>query len=131
MAASLLMTNNFGGLAVGFRHATYLAPALLALMLPVLADRRPFAAAVSWLIAVVAGASAVVCWCLLVCNPWSELTFPPTQLPTRWQSYVPVVGQVVGQASGESTRGKPLVRERLGRSASRLRAFALRPASAS
>ena len=113
LAASLLMTNNFGGLAVGFRHATYLAPALLALLLPVLADRRPIPTAMSWVIATVAGASTVVLLAFAVSDPWAELTVPPTQWPTRWQAYVPVVGQVIGRASGELDEfGKPLVPER-------------------
>ena len=59
LAASLLMTNNFGGGAVGFRHATYLAPAMLTLLLPVLADRRPAARAGGYAIAAVAAVSMV------------------------------------------------------------------------
>ena len=43
LAVSLLTTNNFGGVAVGFRHATYLAPAMVVLLLPVVAGTRPAA----------------------------------------------------------------------------------------
>ena len=34
LGGAILTTNNFGGEAVGFRHATFLAPALLILLLP-------------------------------------------------------------------------------------------------
>ena len=38
LAAAILTTNNFGGGAVGFRHATYLAPAMLVFLLPWIAE---------------------------------------------------------------------------------------------
>ena len=45
LVVTLLMTNNFGGAAVGFRHAAFVCPSLLALMLPLLATPLRRAAA--------------------------------------------------------------------------------------
>lgn len=94
LAASLLMTNNFGGGAVGFRHATYLAPAMLTLLLPVLADRRPAVRAGGYALGAVAAMSLVAMLLFHVKQPWPNTTFPPAQLGT-WQNYFPIVAKVV------------------------------------
>ena len=58
LAVALLTTNNFGGAAVGFRHAVYLSPVFAVLVLPWLAGdssarRRPAIVAVASVSAVV------------------------------------------------------------------------------
>lgn len=90
LAASLLTTNNFGGTAVGFRHATYLAPAMLALLLPVFVDRRPAARACAWAITILAGLSAVTLLLFAVRNPWYALVLPSGPVGT-WEDYFPMV----------------------------------------
>ena len=94
LAGSLLTTNNFGGGAVGFRHAAYLATALLALLLPVVADPRPAgrrrAAALTGLAAV----SALVLLLFAVRDPWSPLTVPPSVIGS-WDAYVPMVARIL------------------------------------
>ena len=94
LAASLLMTNNYGGGAVGFRHATYLAPALLALLLPVLAGRSPAARAGGYAIGAVAALSMVAMLVYEVKQPWPNDTFPRATVGT-WQSYVPIVAKIL------------------------------------
>ena len=90
LAASLLMTNNFGGEAVGFRHATYLAPAMLTLLLPALTGRRSVANAV----VVVAAASAIAMLLFAVRAPWS-LLYVSTAAVGTWDQYLPIVAKVV------------------------------------
>jgi hypothetical protein len=96
LAASILTTNNFGGGAVGFRHATYLAPAMLTLLLPWLAKpvvvRPP---------AMLVPAIAVVSMTLMIVfaspRPWWPLTVAGAS-PGAWHDYIPVVsGFVAGQ----------------------------------
>lgn len=91
LAASLLMTNNLGGGAVGFRHATYLAPAMLTLLLPVLAaggSRTRDA------LTATAGFSIVVLILFAVRNPWESLTLLNAHVGT-WASYFPIVAKIV------------------------------------
>jgi len=94
LAASLIMTNNYGGGAVGFRHATYLAPALLTLLLPVLAGRHPAARAGRYAIGAVAAVSMVAMLLFEVKQPWPNATFPRAEVGT-WQNYLPIVAKVV------------------------------------
>jgi hypothetical protein len=94
LAVSLLTTNNFGGVAVGFRHATYLAPAFVILLLPVLASRQ-WARAAASAIGLVAGGSAVVLMVYAVRWPWEDLVFPLNKPLGPWQSYMPVVGHLL------------------------------------
>lgn len=94
LAASLLMTNNFGGGAVGFRHATYLAPAMLALLLPALANRGPSARAGGYAIGAVAVVSMVLMLLFEVKQPWPNSTFPEAEVGS-WQNYFPIVAKVV------------------------------------
>jgi hypothetical protein len=92
--ASLLMTNNFGGGAVGFRHATYLAPAMLTLLLPVLAGGGPGARAGRYAIGAAAALSLAMMLLFEVKQPWPNTTFPPAEIGT-WQNYFPIVAKVV------------------------------------
>ncbi|MEO8682793.1 MAG: hypothetical protein ABI665_27340 [Vicinamibacterales bacterium] len=93
LAAALLTTNNLGGGAVGFRHATYLAPAMLTLLLPVLAGRRPAARAAAAAVAVLAGASAIGLLLFAVREPWMGLTLPPGPIGP-WRDYFPIVAKL-------------------------------------
>jgi len=95
LTVSLLTTNNFGGVAVGFRHATYLAPAFLILLLPVLASRQQWGRAAAAAIGVLAAGSAVVLIVYAVRWPWEDLVFPLSKPLGPWQSYIPVVGHVL------------------------------------
>jgi len=76
LAAALLTTNNLGGAAVGFRHATYVVPVFLVLTSPLLAGRTRLAAAASSVILVLAAATAVMLWWYAVRNPWLDLHLP-------------------------------------------------------
>lgn len=95
LAVSLLTTNNFGGVAVGFRHATYLTPAFLILLLPVLTGRRSLARAASVAIGVITAGSAALLLVYAVRWPWEDLIFPLSKPLGPWQSYIPVVGHVL------------------------------------
>jgi hypothetical protein len=76
LAAALMTTNNLGGAAVGFRHATYLAPAFLVLLTPLLASRRRAGVAATWLLLMVAAVSAAVLWWYAARQPWIDLRLP-------------------------------------------------------
>ena len=91
LAASILTTNNFGGGAVGFRHATYLAPALLVLLLPWLASpARPRRAVVT----VVAVLSMVSMIAFASPRPWSPLTVDRAALGA-WNEYAPLPSHLI------------------------------------
>ncbi len=94
LAVSLVTTNNFGGEAVGFRHATYLAPAMLTLLLPVFADPRPAARVVTWGVVLIAGLSAAALFLFAVPDPWFHLTLPPGPL-REWGAYFPMVAKIL------------------------------------
>ena len=94
LGAALLTTNNFGGAAVGFRHAAYLAPAMITLLLPLLAGRGPAARAGARAVAVVAGISAAGLILFAVKRPWIALSLPPGPIGT-WDTYFPVVPMAV------------------------------------
>ena len=91
LAVALLTTNNFGGAAVGFRHAVYLSPAFAVLMLPWITagstTRRQQA------IAAVAGVSAAVLLIFAAREPWSALTLSDASIGT-WDQYVPIVARL-------------------------------------
>jgi glucan phosphoethanolaminetransferase (alkaline phosphatase superfamily) len=78
LVASLLTTNNFGGLAVGFRHAAYLAPASFVLLAPVFAGRKRWTRVVSVLLLLIAAIAGVVMWWYAVRQPWADLRLPLT-----------------------------------------------------
>jgi uncharacterized integral membrane protein len=93
---ALLTTNNLGGVAVGFRHATYLAPAMLALLCPVLEGRSRAAQAASVAVAALSLVSFVVLLLYAVPAPWSSLTYP-IEVPVRaWTDYLPIVANAFG-----------------------------------
>jgi hypothetical protein len=100
LAASLLMTNNFGGVAVGFRHAVYLCPAWLTLLVPALSQSRDSRQVAPPLLNFVAGVSAVVLLLWAVPQPWSQLQWQPEQPPASWRSYVPVIAYIVDRTNG-------------------------------
>jgi hypothetical protein len=92
VAAALLTTNNYGGAAVGFRHAVYLAPAFLTLLLPWIADERRRTQRT--IVIGVAVASSLVMLVYAVRNPWSALTLSSARIGT-WEEYVPIIARVV------------------------------------
>jgi hypothetical protein len=104
LAAALLTTNNFGGAAVGFRHAVYLSPAFAVLVLPWIAagsaTRRPSTRPSGSLrtgqtaIVAVAGVSAALLLILAAREPWSALTLSTATIGT-WDHYVPIVARLV------------------------------------
>jgi hypothetical protein len=91
-AVALLTTNNFGGGAVGFRHAAYLSPAFAVLVLPWITaeslTRRRTA------IVAVAGVSAAVLLMFAAREPWSALALSAAPIGT-WDQYVPIVAKLV------------------------------------
>jgi hypothetical protein len=90
LGASIVTTNNYGGEAVGFRHAVYLAPAFLVLLLPWLA-------ATSAMRSLVIGAAALSALSMVlfaVRQPWSALTLSNAAIGS-WDQYLPLVGKVV------------------------------------
>lgn len=92
LAASLLTTNNYGGEAVGFRHAVYLSPAFLVLLLPWLVDddlgrhRRTNA------VMAIAALSCVLMLAFGARNPWKSLTLNSAPIGT-WSEYTPIVSR--------------------------------------
>jgi hypothetical protein len=91
LAAALLTTNNFGGAAAGFRHATYLAPAMLVLLMPWLTGTWQARTRVAAAVAAVSVISMIV---FASPNPWSPLTLDRAA-PGSWSQYVPVVSGLV------------------------------------
>lgn len=90
LGASLLTTNNFGGAAVGFRHAVYLSPVFAVWTLPwIVRGRRPQLA-----IAVVAAVSTALMLIFAVREPWFGLTLSDAPVGT-WDQYVPILGRLV------------------------------------
>jgi hypothetical protein len=109
LTASLLMTNNFGGFAAGFRHATYLSPALLLLLLPILTNSSAAARRASALVVAGSIASALTFFLVMTPRPFYPYTFPPAAKVGRWDQYVPVVAHVVRRISGTVDEfGKPM-----------------------
>lgn len=92
MAASVLTTNNYGGEAVGFRHASYLSSAIVVLLLPWIVDAtRP---AARYAVIGVAGLSCVLMLTFAVRNPWKPLSITGATIGT-WDEYVPMVAKAV------------------------------------
>lgn len=89
LAIALLTTNNYGGEAVGFRHAVYLAPAMTLLLLPWLID--PTRRTIVIVIAAVSFASMLV---FAVRQPWSVLTLQSAPVGS-WDQYLPLFGKLV------------------------------------
>lgn len=92
LAAALLTTNNFGGAAVGFRHAVYLSPVFAVWLLPWIAAESPARRQAA--IVAVAGVSAAVLLLFAVPEPWSALTLSAAP-PGTWDQYVPIVARLV------------------------------------
>jgi len=111
LTASLLMTNNFGGSASGFRHATYLAAPLIVLTLPIFLSRLPVARVAARSLIGVALASAAILFVIVVPQPWYPYRFPPENPALlAWDRYVPAVAQVVRRMRGVTNEfGHPVV----------------------
>ncbi len=91
LVVALLTTNNLGGSSVGFRHAVYLSPVFIVLLLPWLVQSSSRAKA---MIAGVAFASAVLLIAFAVPAPWSDVQWSSAALGT-WDQYVPVIARIV------------------------------------
>ena len=92
LAAALITTNQFGGAAVGFRHAVYLAPAFLVLLLPWLT--MPASSHWKPLTAVAAAiASAMSMLLFAASNPWSALTLDTASMASP-RAYAPVIAHL-------------------------------------
>lgn len=91
LGAALLTSNNFGGEAVGFRHAAFLAPAFAALALPWIVDRerRPLCHHATMAIAIVSVALMLI---FAVRQPWSVLSLSSAPIGT-WDEYVSIVAR--------------------------------------
>ena len=91
LAASILTTNNFGGGAVGFRHATYLAPAMLVFLLPWIAGpARPQRVAVT----AIAALSMISMIVFAAPKPWFPLTVDRAVIGA-WQDYAPLPSRLM------------------------------------
>ena len=99
LGAALLMTNNYGGEAVGFRHGVYLAPAFVVLLLPWLADgpdgRRQAGRVIVLGIAALSTALLLI---FAVPEPWSPLSWSTASIG-RWDEYLPVAGKLFSSVS--------------------------------
>jgi hypothetical protein len=124
LVATLLMTNNLGGAAVGFRHAVFICPSLLALLLPILGELAPpkrgegeprgTLRVARTMVGVVAALSAVALLMLAVPRPWSQLRLlAPETPPTTWRNYVPVIAYAIDRLNGKVDEfGNPSTRLR-------------------
>jgi hypothetical protein len=90
LGIAILTTNNFGGEAVGFRHAVYLTPAFLTLLLPWIVD----APVRSTVVKGVAAVSLALMLIFAVRQPWSTLSLSTGRVGT-WDEYVPIVARLV------------------------------------
>ena len=91
LVVALLTTNNFGGEAVGFRHAVFLSPAFVILLLPwVAGPSRPVRPVVMG-VALVSTALMLV---FAVRQPWSVLTLSHAPVGS-WDQYVPIVARLL------------------------------------
>ena len=87
LGAAVLTTNNYGGEAVGFRHATYLSPAMLILLAPWIANRLPWQRTT---VVVVATLSMVSMLLFAAARPWSVLTLG-NAIVRPMADYVPLI----------------------------------------
>jgi hypothetical protein len=94
LAASLLTTNNYGGEAVGFRHAAYLSPAFLVLLTPWIVDATRGVRSARYTVIAVAAVSCMLMLLLAVRNPWKPLSLQTATIGT-WDEYLPIVAKVV------------------------------------
>ena len=91
LAAALATTNNYGGEAVGFRHAVFLTPALVTLLLPWICEPVRFR---RYATIAVAGASVMLMLIFAVRQPWSVLSVSSAPIG-KWDEYVPIVARIV------------------------------------
>ena len=95
LGAAIVATNNYGGIAVGFRHAVYLSPALVTLLLPwVVAGGRSGRAVLA-----VAAVSTALMLIFPVRQPWSALSWSEARTIVKeqmsWDQYVPLIAKIV------------------------------------
>lgn len=91
LGAAILTTNNYGGEAVGFRHATYLSPAMIILLAPWIADRIRWQRATVMTVATVSVLSMLT---FASVRPWKVLMLDnATALPAG--DYVPIIMHLV------------------------------------
>lgn len=101
LVVSLMMTNNFGGFASGFRHATYLAPAFLLMLVPIFSAKSTLGRATSWILLTVAAGSVLMLGLVTVPRPWWPYRFPPQKtVIEEWYEYIPVVAQISWRIQG-------------------------------
>jgi hypothetical protein len=93
LGASLLTTNNYGGEAVGFRHAVYLAPVFLTFLVPWIVDGASGTRPITYVVIVVAALSLMLMLVFAVRKPWSVLTLQTHPIGT-WDQYVPIVARI-------------------------------------
>jgi len=90
LVIALLTTNNLGGEAVGFRHAVYLGPVFIVLLLPWLVGP----AKLRGLVIGVGAASVLLMLVFAVREPWSVLTWSNARVGT-WHDYLPLADRIV------------------------------------
>ena len=91
LVGSIVTTNNFGGEAVGFRHATYVAPALLMLLMPWIAKARSLKQTITASAAALSLLSMVL---FASPRPWSVLTLSSAQLGAA-SDYMPILTRII------------------------------------
>ena len=79
---------------MGFRHAAYLAPAMIVLLLPIISGSGRGANTGRQAVALVAGVSTIVLLLYAVKQPWTPLTLT-TGSVGPWDAYLPVVPMVI------------------------------------
>lgn len=94
LGAAIVTTNNYGGEAVGFRHAVYLVPAFITLLLPWIVDGPGTASLMRHAVTAVATVSLLLMLVFASRQPWSVLSLSKAPIGS-WDQYVPIIGKVV------------------------------------
>lgn len=92
LGAALITTNNLGGSSVGFRHAVYLCPIFIVMLLPWISGNSR-----AWrktAIAAVAALSVALMIIFAAPSPWSGLTLSSASIGS-WDQYVPVFARLI------------------------------------
>ena len=91
LIVAVLTTNNLGGSAVGFRHATYLSPVFAVMLLPWLTSESSSRCKAT---VAIASVSTVLMLVFAAPDPWSSLTLEGAAVGT-WDQYVPMLARIV------------------------------------
>ena len=91
LALAVATSNNYGGGAVGFRYATYLAPAFIVMLLPLTTARDRVSRICTAAVLVVAIGSAAVLFVFAMVQPWKPLTIPLEAPTISWRLTSPVL----------------------------------------